>query len=192
MPEPEYYRRFAHLVPELRFDQPVSQIVLHESDLEIPLRTPDRAALRLAMERCEHGLLSVGADVPIEHRTLKVLLKDDGPMSFHEVASALGLSPRSLKRRLADAGVTFLELVEKARCERALLLIRSPSLSLDDIADRLGYSNVSNLVRAFRRWTGTTPAAYRRGVVGRLAVRLPSWRDSASSESNGGGARSSK
>jgi AraC-like DNA-binding protein len=173
MPEPSYYRRFAHLVPELRFNQPVSQIVLHESDLELPLLTPDRAALRLAQERCEDVLQSIGHDVAIEQRTLNVVMTPDGPLPFDKVAVALGLSPRTYKRRLADAGVTFSEIVEKARRERALLLLRSPSLPLDEVAERLGYSTVSNLVRAFRRWTGMTPAAYRREASGRLSVHLP-------------------
>jgi AraC-like DNA-binding protein len=173
MPEPPYYRRLAHLVPELRFDQPVSQIVLLESDLELPLLTPDRAALRLATERCEDELRTLGLDVAIEQRTLNVVLKQDGPLPFDKVAGALGLSPRTFKRRLAEAGVTFSEIVEKARRERALLLLRSQSLTLDEVAERLGYSTVSNLVRAFRRWTGMTPAAYRREMSGRLAVHLP-------------------
>jgi hypothetical protein len=106
MPEPPYYRRLAHFAPELRFDQPVNQIVLLESDLEIPLRMPDRAALRLATEQCEHALQVLGGDAPIEKRLLDVVMTDDGPMPFEKVAAALGTSPRTLKRRLADAGVT--------------------------------------------------------------------------------------
>ncbi len=173
MAEPAYYRRFAHLVPELRFDQPISQIVLLESDLDIPLLTPDRAALRLSAERCEQLLRALGGDAPLEHRILKVVLKDDGPISFDKTATALGTSSRTLKRRLAEANVTFSELVETARCERALLLMRASSVSLDEVAEQLGYSTVSNFVRAFRRWTGTTPGVYRREIVGRLESHVP-------------------
>jgi AraC-like DNA-binding protein len=173
MPEPAYYRRFAHLVPELRFNQAINQIVLRESDLDLPLLTPDRAALRLAIERCEEDLRTFGLDTAIEQRVLDVVLAHDGPLSFDKVAAALGFSSRTLKRRLAEGGVTFSELVEQARRERALLLLQSPSLPLDDVAERLGYSTVSNLVRAFRRWTGVTPAVYRREVSGRLSVHWP-------------------
>jgi AraC-like DNA-binding protein len=173
IPEPPYYRRLSHLVPELRFNQPINQIVLLESDLELPLLTPDRAALRMATERCEDELRILGLDAAIEQRTLHIVLRHDGPLPFDKAAAALGFSPRTFKRRLAEAGITFSELVEKARRERALLLLRSPLLPLDDVAERLGYSTVSNLVRAFRRWTGMTPSAYRREVSGRLAVHLP-------------------
>jgi len=176
MPEPAYYRRLYHLVPELRFNQPINQIVLLESDLEIPLRMPDRAGLRLAADQCEHALRMLGGNVSIEQRLLNVVMTDEGPRSLEKVAAALGMSPRTLKRRLAEANVTFSELVERARCERALLLLRSQSSPLDDIAERLGYSTVSNLGRAFRRWTGMTLAQYRREVSGRLSLHLPSRR----------------
>ena len=173
MPEPAYYRRLSHLAPELRFDQPVSQIVLLESDLDIPLRMPDRAALRLATEQCEQAVHVLGGEASIDQRILDALMTDDGPMPLKKVAVALGTSPRTLKRRLAEADVTFSELVEKARCERALLLLRSHASTLDDIAERLGYSTVSNLGRAFRRWTGMTLAEYRRDVIGRVSIHAP-------------------
>jgi len=173
MPEPAYYRRFAHLVPELRFGQPINQIVLLESDLELPLLTPDRAALRLAVEQCERSMQALGLGASLDQRVIQFILGHDKMPSLEEAASALGLSSRTLKRRLAESNVTFSNLVEKARRERALLLLRSPELSLDEVAERLGYSTTSNLVRAFRRWTGMTPAAYRRGVSGRLAIHLP-------------------
>jgi AraC-like DNA-binding protein len=173
IPEPDYYRRFAHLVPELRFDQPINQIVLLESDLELPLLTPDRAALRLAVEQCEHRMQALGLGTRIEQRVLRLLLQHHGSPSFDEIAARLSVAPRTLKRRLAGAGISFSELAEQARRERALLLLHSGSLSLDDVAERLGYSTVSNLVRAFRRWTGMTPSAYRRGVSSKLNVHLP-------------------
>jgi AraC-like DNA-binding protein len=109
-------------------------------------------------------LQAVVPDAPIDQRILQVVMREDGPRSFEEVADSLGTSTRTLKRRLTEAGVTFTEIVNKARCEHALLLLRSASLSLDEVADRLGDSTPSNLVRAFRRWTGMTPAAYRRST----------------------------
>jgi AraC-like DNA-binding protein len=176
MPEPPYYRRLSHFAPELRFNQPISQIVLLESDLELPLRMPDRAALRLATQQCEHALDMLGVGASIEQKVLNVVMTDDGPMPFEKVAAAMAMSSRTLKRRLLEAGVTFSELVEKARCERALLLLRSRSSATDDIAERLGYSTVSNLGRAFRRWTGKTLREYRREASSQLSIHLPSRR----------------
>lgn len=115
----------------------------------------------------------LGIDAPVEERLLNIVMTDEGPMPFEKVAAALGMLPRTLKRRLAEAGATFSELVEKARCERALLPLRSRSPAIDDIAERFGYSTVSNLGRAFRRWTGMTLREYRREARDGLPVHLP-------------------
>lgn len=162
LPEPPYFARFAHLVPTVRFNQAVDQIVFDASNLDLPLVTPDRAALRLAREQCERELMALGFDGAIVERVRHQMQKPDGFRSLHEVASLLHLSPRTLKRRLAAQGVSYSELLDKERYERSLLLLHSSEATLEEIAERLGYSTVPNFVRAFRRWSGTTPAAYRR------------------------------
>jgi AraC-like DNA-binding protein len=83
-------------------------------------------------------------------------------VSLDETARALGLSSRTLKRRLADEGTDFSTILDDQRRQRALLLLRSADLSVEDVAARVGYSDVANFTRAFRRWAGTTPTAYRR------------------------------
>jgi AraC-like DNA-binding protein len=126
------------------------------------------------VEQCERSLEALETRRGIDEATLDILDRREGVLSFVKVAAALGMSPRTYKRRLQEAGVRFSELLEKARRERALLLLRSPELTLDDIAESLGYSTTSNLSRAFRRWTGMTPAGYRRIVsnAARINFRL--------------------
>jgi AraC-like DNA-binding protein len=74
----------------------------------------------------------------------------------------MGASPRTLKRKLAAQGVSFSALLTEARHEAAMRLLRRSTLSLDAIAERLGYSTAPNFIRAFRRWSGQTPTEYRR------------------------------
>nr|MBA3542504.1 helix-turn-helix transcriptional regulator [Deltaproteobacteria bacterium] len=74
---------------------------------------------------------------------------------------ALHLSTRTLKRRLAEHATTFSTIVEEVRRQRALLLLDNRELSIGEIATRLGYTELPNFTRAFRKWTGMTPAAYR-------------------------------
>src|SRR5262249_37578989 len=76
-PEPHYFRRFAHLMPEVRFDQPVNQIALLDCDLDLRLLTPDRAALRLAVEQCEHRRQVLGLSGRVEQQLLQWLLQCD-------------------------------------------------------------------------------------------------------------------
>ena len=65
---------------------------------------------------------------------------------------------------LTQQETSFTAIVDDEREKRALRLLSTPSLTMESVAAQLGYSSVSNFVRAFHRWTGQTPAAYRRGV----------------------------
>ncbi len=73
------------------------------------------------------------------------------------------VSERTLKRKLAADATTYSQLVAEERRALATRLLRSDELSIDEVAARLGYSDATNFTRAFRRWTGMTPRAFRRG-----------------------------
>jgi AraC-like DNA-binding protein len=85
------------------------------------------------------------------------------------VAKRLGLSERSLFRRLRALGTSYQQLVDEVRRDVATRQLREGQLSISEIAFLLAYSEVSAFHRAFRRWTGQSPAEYRltaRGAVG--------------------------
>ena len=163
-PEPPYMARFARLVPgPIRFDQPEHRLRFDATLLERPLVTGDPAALRLTRQQCERELEALGFDARSTERVTRLLPDPDGGFrTLADVARALHVSPRTLKRRLADEGVSFTQLLEAQRRGRAEKLLARAELSLDEIADRLGYSDAANFSRAFRRWFGMTPGAYRR------------------------------
>jgi AraC-like DNA-binding protein len=162
-PEPDYYARFRRTNPRVRFSQSANRLVFDPSLLDARVVSADPAALRLAEDQCKQQLEAIASDAPVvEHVRRLVLRRDAGVRSFDELAAAVRISPRTLRRRLADAQVSFSTLLDEARRDRALLLLRSRDVSTKDVAERVGYSNVANFMRAFRRWTGQTPAAYRR------------------------------
>jgi AraC-like DNA-binding protein len=161
---PDYVDRFAEMLPRLRFDQPVTQLVFDASQLALPLSTPDRAGLRLAREQCDRALRELRLDGGIVERVRTLISNREGFRSLDEVSGALRMSSRTLKRRLAAQGVTFSELLDQERCSLARTFVGASPLSLLEIAERLGYSSLPNFARAFRRWTGQTPAVYRRSV----------------------------
>jgi len=164
-PRPAYAEKFASVGPSLRFGQPVTQLVFEASALDLPLTMADPVSRQLAYSELERSLEELGGDQDILARVRKLVTRANGGFhSLDEVASALHLSTRTLKRRLATQGATYSDLLEEQRRERAMMLLRSPTLSLDEVAEQLGYSDPSNFRRAFRRWTGLSPAAYRRGV----------------------------
>ena len=82
--------------------------------------------------------------------------------SLTTIARALSVSPRTLQDRLTREGTSFAALTDDLRRERALALLSQPGLAITTIATRLGFATPSALTRAFRRWTGMSPSAYRR------------------------------
>ena len=162
-PEPDYYVRFRRTNPRVRFSRSANRLAFDAALLDAPLVSADPASLQLAQDQCEQMLASLGSESPVVERVRRLVLRrSSGVRSFEELAAAVRVSPRTLRRRLADARVSFSTLLDEARRDRALILLRSRDVSTKDVAERVGYSNVANFMRAFRRWTGRTPAAYRR------------------------------
>ena len=85
---------------------------------------------------------------------------------FEEAADHLHVSPRTLRRRLDEEGTNYQRIVHELRRQLAETYLRDSMLSIAEIADMLGYNDVSNFRRAFLSWTGRSPAAYRRGMRG--------------------------
>jgi len=85
----------------------------------------------------------------------------DGQPNKSKIARRMGMSERSLHRRLAEHGDSFQALAEAARREAAESLLRSARHSLADVAFLTGFSDQSAFTRAFKRWTGMTPTAFR-------------------------------
>jgi AraC-like DNA-binding protein len=80
------------------------------------------------------------------------------------IARRLGMSERTLQRRLADEGLSFQKLVDEARRELAEGLLVRSDYSLAEVAFLTGFSEQSAFNRAFKRWLDQTPAAYRQAV----------------------------
>lgn len=142
------------------------EIILSLSSLDLPVPTYD-PSLR------EH-LLQYGERLLAERRTPKqktralveglitrglpghILLADD-------VAAELGLSPRTLARRLKEEGLTYREIVDDLRCDLAQTFIKN-GMNLSEISYSLGYGDQAAFSTAFKRWTGQSPGMFRKRV----------------------------
>lgn len=165
--EPPWAARFAHLTRgRMRFGQPEHRLVFPAEALAFPITFADPGAEQLAREQLERELSALRLEESAAARVRARLPQERGGFrTLPEIARLLHLSPRTLKRRLADEGTDFTALLEDERRARALLLLRAPGASVAEVAFDLGYSDVANFTRAFRRWTGETPTAYRRGAA---------------------------
>jgi len=147
----------------LRFDQPSAWIALSPGDLELPLVETDET---LGGYLDEHGteiLRSLGPSHPFADRVLDALWHDlsSGQPSTARIAATLGVSPRSLQRRLGKEGTAFRRLVDCFRRGMAQVLLSDPRLAVYEVAFLLGYSEPGSFVRAFRRWEGISPYDFR-------------------------------
>lgn len=98
-------------------------------------------------------------------RTLLSRQADQFP-ELTEVCEQLNLTPQTLRRRLKDEGTSFQVIKDQIREEAARFYLAKPMLSIDEIALMMGFSEASAFHRAFKKWTGMTPAACRRDLLG--------------------------
>jgi AraC-like DNA-binding protein len=153
------YRRFFRA--PLVFDASESCVVFADSWLD---RAPPSAdpLLRLLMEKriAEAGPRTAD-DIAAQIRWIlpAMVLAHDATLA--SVAARLGLGRRSLNRRLAAQATSLRALVEEARSMLAQQLLKDTSLAIYEIGERLGYANPSAFTRAFARWVGQSPAAWR-------------------------------
>jgi AraC-like DNA-binding protein len=164
LPKPIYYERFADQLFDARFDQPDTRIVFDARSLDLPLVNPDNATLRLARDQCERALAELQHGASFVDCVRRLIVDARGFRTLEQVAERLHLSPRTLRRRLAAYGVNFGDLIDGERQKQAEFLLRSSERELSWICEQLGYATLPNFVRAFKRWTGITPAAYRRNL----------------------------
>jgi len=82
-------------------------------------------------------------------------------VALSDAAAELGYSERGLRRQLERSGTSYRKLMDQVREQRARVLLRNTALPIKTIADRLGFESPSNFGRSFKRWTGTTPKAFR-------------------------------
>lgn len=151
----------------LHFD--ASEYALYIADDVLRLRMPEAdAALQAILERYLHDRVSGQAEAgaTIVERTAQELVHrlPDQSASLDAVAMALGMSSRTLQKRLKASGTRFKDLAEQARLDMARHYLEREDTSLAGIALLLGYSELSAFVRAFSRWTGETPGEYRRRI----------------------------
>lgn len=104
-------------------------------------------------------------------QTIQCLL-ELGELKVAHAAEAAGTSVRGLQRSLAMSGVSFSRLVDEARFQAAASLLRDPRLRVIDVSVEVGYTDAANFTRAFRRWAGLSPLAFRRATEPQSETRI--------------------
>ena len=155
------YQRFYGVVPRWSADE--SQLWFRKGDLALPFRGASPQLAALLSEHAPRLLAreswSSSFDQDFEGAFFRA--HHGGEATLESVAEALGVSARTLQRRLAATETTFAQKRASILHHRALQLLSDDSLSIEQIAERLGYSSRTAFERAFFRWSGQTPHGVR-------------------------------
>jgi AraC-like DNA-binding protein len=149
---------------EVEFGAAVDEIAFPLAIKDLPVASADPYLNDLLIGYCEEALArrttSHGAVRSAVENAIAPLLPH-GKARLAEIARRLGMSQRTLARRLAAEGMSFGKVLDELRSDLALRHIRDSALSISQIAWLLGYQEVSAFTHAFKRWTGRTPRAMR-------------------------------
>lgn len=149
----------------VRFNADEHSVTIPEGLLALRPRCADdrlNGALKRWLDRCT-AAVQAPRHRPTTHRVAALLAHELGtqPLDEQQVAMQLGLSPRTLQRRLAAEGMAFRHLLDAARAQHAIVAVLRGGQPLIDLGPDIGFEEQSSLCRAFRRWTGYAPLALR-------------------------------
>jgi len=154
----------AFMGTDVEFGADVDEIAFPTAIKDLPVVSADPYLNEMLVAYCEEAL----ARRPQRHGAVQSAVENaiapllpHGGARMSEIARSLGMSQRTLARRLAVEGVTFAAILDRLRSDLARRHITDPELSISEIAWLLGYQEVSAFTHAFKRWTGRTPREMR-------------------------------
>ncbi len=161
---PENYRTYEALTPcPIRYGQKTNSFVFRKSDLERELPSANQEVCREALERCNaiYSLQHTPAD-EIEAVYTQFVRMSGQICNIEKVADEMGMSARTLQRRLKKHGKTYQELLDQWLSQEAVKYLVDENLTVEVAAVLLGYGDEANFRRAFKRWFDVAPGVYRR------------------------------
>jgi AraC-like DNA-binding protein len=150
----------------VRFRAKRDALVLDAALLDTPFVTHNADLLRAVLPSLDAKLPRRAPKTFLDdvRATLARRMSGERP-SVEKVAQELAVSPRTLQRKLAEAGVTYQTLLDEVRHDTALRLLRAHELDITEVAFLLGFEELNSFSRAFRNWEGTTPHRWRAQVA---------------------------
>lgn len=140
-----------------------NRLTLKRGDLDRPFASYNEELLEILTPALDRTLEERQSRLTLSAKVKRILSRclTRGRIDIRTVAFELGMSDRTLQRRLTDEGVSFKQLLAHTRREQALAYLADPSLEIKEIAFLVGYEDQNSFYRAFRSWEGETPANWR-------------------------------
>lgn len=161
------YRHIFHC--PLAFGCPETALTFDKRFLDAPV-IRDKSEMRQFLKTSPADLLSRPDESNTYTGRIRALIGRDFAQSlpdFEWIAAELHTSPQTLRRRLKQENTSFQEIKDLLRRDMAIYYLARPDLAINDIAFKVGFTEPSTFHRAFKKWTGVTPGAYREGERGR-------------------------
>lgn len=161
-PDPGIYSRW--LDAPVRFNCSRNRVVMDRRFYTRRVASADQEVLSICEKHCVRILQDISAGAPYASKIKALFLASRGVIpSERDAAAKLGMSVRSLHRRLAEEGYSYQQLLNDYRRDYAFELLKEQTLQVKEIAFVLGYSNASSFRRAFKEWTGMTVTGWLAG-----------------------------
>lgn len=144
----------------VHFNKPCNRLVLPRTILDTPFALADEQAKQLALKQCEERLKKLEKYKGFATQIYQILFQADKEMpSIEGISVKLNMSSRTLRRKLEKEDLSFREILNQAKVDKAIILMEKGK-SISEAAYELGYDDPSNFARAFKRIKGLTPSAF--------------------------------
>lgn len=166
-PAPDYADQYQLYLPcQIKFGQPMNKLIMKKDAFLTPVLYHEKHTYDDLIEQCDQLLLKLTKKETFGDKVQQVLgpMLHGRPPSIEETADQLGIPTWTLRRKLKDEGISFQNLLDDMRKELALGYMQDTDLTFGEIAYILGFSTPGAFQRAFKRWTNSTPGAYRKSL----------------------------
>ncbi len=162
-PKPRYWQRYEAIFHcPIKFDQPGIEIHYPFKFLDKPIISHDPKVQEVLEGLADTLMNKLSAGQDISTDVILALKQKPGVFpGIEKVAEQLNISSRTLRRRLAQQGISFQDLLNKVRQDVAEEHLTSSNMHIQQIAELCGFSDAQNFSQAFKRWTGMSPSQFR-------------------------------
>ena len=171
--KPEYASRYERAFGcPVYFNQPFSEFHFDAALLTHQLAEADSSTAQTCEESCRKVLNQLDIGVDIISNICHLLLSTPGEFpKLDAIANKLSIGTRTLRRRLKGLGTSYQKILDDVKKELAIEYLQTTTLSVQEISDLLGYSEVTNFRRAFVKWVQLSPYQYRKKIEAREGVK---------------------
>jgi AraC-like DNA-binding protein len=162
-PAPDYADKYEGIFHcPIKFNAPENLLIFEAAILDRPLKHANPLTRKILEQECRQLCQRLNENVSVKDKIRHELLFLEGEYpTLDQLAHRINMPERTIRRRLTAEGTSYKDILSDIRKQKALELIANGDLSMEKIAEKLGYSEVASFYHAFKTWTGTTPANYR-------------------------------